>query len=137
MAVLDQAPIDDKLTMSTRTLQRSLQQEGPSFRELLDSTRHELANNFLRQKKLSLTEICYLPGSSDLKSLHQGRQALDRENAGGLSTGVGTETPLNTSGRSRHYKKAGPLARPGFILTKAVRRTGGPAHRSNHRFDPT
>lgn len=63
--VLDQAAVADQLAMSTRALQRGLQQEGLSFRELLDNTRHDLAEKFLRQPGLSLTEICYLLGFSD------------------------------------------------------------------------
>ncbi len=63
--VLDQVAVADKLAMSTRALQRGLQQDGLSFRELLDNTRRDLAQKFLGQQELSLTEICYLLGFSD------------------------------------------------------------------------
>ena len=63
--VIDQVAVADRLAMSTRALQRGLKQEGLSFRELLESTRRDLAEKFLRQPELSLTEICYLLGFSD------------------------------------------------------------------------
>ncbi|WP_022961910.1 AraC family transcriptional regulator [Halopseudomonas pelagia] len=53
------------LRMSTRTLQRRLQEENTSFQQLLDETRRELAMQFLRQKRMTLLEIAYLLGFAD------------------------------------------------------------------------
>lgn len=53
------------LRMSTRTLQRRLQDENTSFQHLLDETRRELAMQFLRQKRMTLLEIAYLLGFAD------------------------------------------------------------------------
>lgn len=53
------------LRMSTRTLQRRLQDENTSFQQLLDETRRELAMQFLRQRRLTLLEIAYLLGFAD------------------------------------------------------------------------
>lgn len=53
------------LRMSTRTLQRRLQDESTSFQQLLDETRRELAMQFLRQKRMTLLEIAYLLGFAD------------------------------------------------------------------------
>ncbi|PKM30299.1 MAG: AraC family transcriptional regulator [Gammaproteobacteria bacterium HGW-Gammaproteobacteria-11] len=53
------------LRMSTRTLQRRLQDEHTSFQQLLDETRRELAMQFLRQRRLTLLEIAYLLGFAD------------------------------------------------------------------------
>lgn len=53
------------LCMSERTFQRRLLEEGTSFHQLLDSTRRELAERYLRQRQLSLTEAAYLLGFSD------------------------------------------------------------------------
>jgi AraC-like DNA-binding protein len=53
------------LCMSERTFQRRLLEEGTSYQELLDSTRRELAERYLRQSRLSLTEAAYLLGFSD------------------------------------------------------------------------
>lgn len=53
------------LRMSTRTLQRRLQEEGNSFQQLLDETRRELAIQYLGQPQLTLLEIAYLLGFAD------------------------------------------------------------------------
>lgn len=53
------------LSMSTRTLQRRLQEENTSFQHLLDETRRELAMQLLRQRRLTLLEVAYLLGFAD------------------------------------------------------------------------
>lgn len=53
------------LSMSTRTLQRRLQEEHTSFQQLLDETRRELAMQLLRQRNLTLLEVAYLLGFAD------------------------------------------------------------------------
>ncbi|MFL6663259.1 MAG: AraC family transcriptional regulator [Rhizobacter sp.] len=57
------------LCMSERTFQRRLLEEGTSFHQLLDSTRRELAERYLRQRQMSLTEMAYLLGFSDQGNL--------------------------------------------------------------------
>ncbi len=47
------------------TLQRQLQAEGLSYRDVLESTRRSLAENYLQDKKHSLAQIAYLLGFSD------------------------------------------------------------------------
>ncbi|PAU86451.1 AraC family transcriptional regulator [Pseudomonas sp. WN033] len=53
------------LRMSTRTLQRRLQDENTSYQALLDETRRELALQYLGQRQLTLLEIAYLLGFAD------------------------------------------------------------------------
>ncbi|GGC88141.1 AraC family transcriptional regulator [Halopseudomonas salina] len=53
------------LSMSTRTLQRRLQEENTSFQHLMDETRRELAMQLLRQRRLTLLEVAYLLGFAD------------------------------------------------------------------------
>jgi AraC-like DNA-binding protein len=53
------------LCMSERTFQRRLLEEGTSFQQLLDGTRRELAERYLQQRQLSLSEAAYLLGFSD------------------------------------------------------------------------
>lgn len=57
--------VADALHVSTRTLQRRLQEEGTSFQQLLDETRRELAQQYLSQADLTLLEIAYLLGFAD------------------------------------------------------------------------
>ncbi len=51
--------------MCLRTLQRKLSEENTSYKELLDETRRELANQYLRQATLSVSEVTYLLGFSE------------------------------------------------------------------------
>lgn len=60
-----QGQIAAQLNMSLRGLQRRLQAEGTSFRQLLEETRQELACQYLKQSELSLGEVTYLLGFSD------------------------------------------------------------------------
>ena len=50
---------------SASTLQRQLQSEGTSYREVLEDTRRSLAKNYLRDGKNSHAQIAYLLGFSD------------------------------------------------------------------------
>lgn len=61
----DQDRVASQLHRSTSTLQRQLQGEGTSYRDVLDETRKSLAEEYLRQRKLSHAQIAYLLGFSD------------------------------------------------------------------------
>jgi AraC-like DNA-binding protein len=60
-----QQDVADSLHMSLRTLQRKLSDEKTSYKELLDETRRELANQYLRESYLSVSEVTYLLGFSE------------------------------------------------------------------------
>ena len=60
-----QQEVADSLHMSLRTLQRKLSDESTSYKDLLDETRKELANQYLRQACLSVSEVTYLLGFSE------------------------------------------------------------------------
>ncbi len=53
------------LGLSLRSLQRRLAEEGVSYQELLDETRHELARRYLDDPARSVTEITFLLGFSE------------------------------------------------------------------------
>lgn len=53
------------LNMSTRTLQRQLQQEDTTFRDVLRDLRRDLAEAYLRAGEHNVTEITYLLGFSE------------------------------------------------------------------------
>lgn len=55
--VPDKTVIAAQLGMSERTLQRRLQEEGTSFQEILDDTRHYLARELLRNTALALGDV--------------------------------------------------------------------------------
>jgi AraC-like DNA-binding protein len=62
---VDQDMVAKRLNRSTSTLQRQLQSEGLSYRDILDGTRLSLAQEYLNQRKLSHAQIAYLLGFSD------------------------------------------------------------------------
>lgn len=53
------------LNKSLRSLQRKLTEEGTSYKELLDSTRKELAKQYIANSRYSINEITYLLGFSE------------------------------------------------------------------------
>jgi AraC-like DNA-binding protein len=62
---VDQDKISSRLNRSTSTLQRQLQAEGLSYREVLESTRRGLAENYLADGRHSHAQIAYLLGFSE------------------------------------------------------------------------
>jgi len=64
----DQARIARTMNVSLRNLQRKLRQEGVTFRELVDDTRHHLAGQYARDSTLSTSDIAYLLGFSEPSS---------------------------------------------------------------------
>jgi len=61
----DQELVSKRLNRSTSTLQRQLQAEGTSYRDVLKSTQRRLAKNYLRDSKHSHAQIAYLLGFSE------------------------------------------------------------------------
>jgi len=57
--------IADALHISSRTLQRRLQDEGSSFQRVLDEARRQLARHYLNNSYLELNEAAYLLGYED------------------------------------------------------------------------
>ncbi len=56
------AQVAQDLNLTPRTLQRKLSDADTSFQQVLDRTRRELAQDYLRQRGLSLAEIAFLLG---------------------------------------------------------------------------
>lgn len=61
--------IAPRLNTSTRTLQRRLKAHGLTFKQLLDEARKYLAEYYLRQSSLNITEIGLLLGFADHPTL--------------------------------------------------------------------
>ena len=68
-----------KLAVSPRTLQRRLQQEGQSFREVVNATREQLARHYLTSSTISGAEISYLLGFEDPNSFFRAFQGWTGE----------------------------------------------------------
>jgi AraC-like DNA-binding protein len=60
--------IADALHISSRTLQRRLQDAGSSFQRVLEEARHQLARHYLNDSVLELNEAAYLLGYEDASS---------------------------------------------------------------------
>ena len=60
--------VAEALNMSTRALQRKLQKKETTFKQLLTETRQELADKYIRNNQLSLTEISFMLGFSEVSS---------------------------------------------------------------------
>jgi AraC-like DNA-binding protein len=60
--------VADALHMSSRTVQRRLQDEGSNFQKVLEEARHQLARQYLHNSVLELNEAAYLLGFNDANS---------------------------------------------------------------------
>jgi AraC-like DNA-binding protein len=60
-----QESIAKALNISPRSLQRKLQDEGTTYKQLVDDTRRELAAQYVRQSRIPINEITYLLGFSE------------------------------------------------------------------------
>jgi AraC-like DNA-binding protein len=60
--------VSRKLAVSTRTLQRRLQEDGTTFQQTLDALRSSLAHHYLRNTHMSGAEISFLLGFEDSNS---------------------------------------------------------------------
>jgi AraC-like DNA-binding protein len=76
VALIDRLPsgpvskeqLSEALGVSVRTLQRKLADEGTSFKQLLDETRRDLAEGYIKNPQVSIGEITYLLGFSEVSN---------------------------------------------------------------------
>ncbi len=59
------------LSVSKRTLERRLSQQGKSFTEVVRECRLRMANHYLRQTHLPITEIAFLVGYQEINSFYR------------------------------------------------------------------
>ena len=69
--VFGRTEIAARLHMSPSTLQAKLARRGVSFQGVLDGTRHELALGYVTQSRLSITEIAFMLGFSDVSNFNR------------------------------------------------------------------
>ena len=65
---VEESSIARMLNLSLRSMQRKLKARGVSFRKLLDDTRRQLAEQYLKDSTLSVSEIAYLLGFAEVSS---------------------------------------------------------------------
>lgn len=54
-----------RIGLSERTLRRRLDEDGTTFRDLVDQTRAEVAKGYMRDRRLPLSEVAFLLGFSE------------------------------------------------------------------------
>jgi AraC-like DNA-binding protein len=54
--------------MTTRNLHRKLRKEDTSFKNLLNDVRQELAQQYIQDRSITLTEISFMLGFSEVSS---------------------------------------------------------------------
>jgi AraC-like DNA-binding protein len=57
------------LALSTRSLQRKLQEQGTSFHEMVDTSRRQVAEHYISNSNLQLSQITELLGFTRLSNL--------------------------------------------------------------------
>jgi len=68
---VQQTLVAEELGMSVRNLHRHLQRHATSFTELLEDTRRQLAFDYLRQSRCSVSEVCYRLGFNEPSSFNR------------------------------------------------------------------
>ena len=66
--------VADYMMLSSRSLQRYLTEEGTSFQKLLDETRKTMAERYLQESGISLTQLSGILGYSDLAAFSRAFQ---------------------------------------------------------------
>ena len=69
-AEANQSNVAKQLAMSTRTLSRKLRKEGLAFTTILDETRSALADRYLTEHNLSVSQIAWLLGYREVSSFN-------------------------------------------------------------------
>jgi len=67
----DKELVAKALGMSSRTLQRRLNDEHTSYQDILDKTRHHLALNYLQQPELTIADIAYFLGFTEASPFYR------------------------------------------------------------------
>ena len=65
---LNKQRVADRLHMSARSLQMKLAARDTSFQDIMDATRQSLALGYIEQSRISITEIAYLLGFSEVSN---------------------------------------------------------------------
>ncbi len=83
------ATVAEDLHITARTMQRKLQEAGLSFQQLLDQTRHELAERYLGQGQLGIAEIAFMLGYQEQSSFNHAFKEWTGKNPGAFRAGSG------------------------------------------------
>ena len=65
------ARVAKKIAMGPRTIQRRLKEYDFDFKKLVEDTRQRFAQNYLKDRKNTLTEVAFLLGYSELSAFNR------------------------------------------------------------------
>lgn len=108
--------VSRKLAVSTRTLQRKLQNEGTTFQQILDTLRDSLAHHYLRNTEMSSAEISFLLGFEDSNSFARAFQAW----TGKTPQTVRSEMSTYSNNRATDYAQEALIYSPADIPSTRV-----------------
>jgi AraC-like DNA-binding protein len=80
------------LALTTRSLQRKLTELGTTYRALLNDTRHDLALQYLRERRYSISEIAYLLGFAEVSAFTRAFRRWTGSSPSGWREGQGDPT---------------------------------------------
>lgn len=84
--------VAQELGMGTRTIQRRLTEAGITYQQLVEDTRRELAQHYLKQGNVELNESAFLLGFEDANSFFRAFQVWEGMSPGEWRTRHGTVT---------------------------------------------
>lgn len=84
------AQVAQDLNLTQRTLQRKLNDADTSFQQVLDRTRQDLAQDYLRQRGLSLAEIAFLLGFQNQSAFNHAFKEWTGVSPGSYRDSLGT-----------------------------------------------
>lgn len=79
--------VAERLAISERALQRRLQEQGFNYQQVLDATRRALALDYVRDQRLSLSEVAFLLGFADQSAFNRAFRQWTGETPGGYRRG--------------------------------------------------
>ncbi len=94
---VSQNAVADQLHRSVSSLQRQLQFEGVSYRQILEDTRRALATQFVREERYPLSQIAYLLGFSDQANFSRAFKRWTGETPTGFRAGIRIATSTRSS----------------------------------------
>ncbi|MFT3772386.1 MAG: AraC family transcriptional regulator ligand-binding domain-containing protein [Minicystis sp.] len=97
------------LTLSPRTLQRRLKEEGVFFNDLLDELRRELCEQYLQDPSLSIGEIAFLLGYAERGGFHRAFRRWTGRAPQALRAGVTSSEPACSLAGATSPRAAGSL----------------------------
>jgi AraC-like DNA-binding protein len=88
------------LAMSPRTLQRRLARERTSYQHLVSEVREDLARQYLTESRLSISEIAFVLGFSDVSAFHRAFKRWTDQTPRAYRQRAGTALDAGSGGRS-------------------------------------